>query len=47
MEKQTDNEKKVEELKEQMDDENFELDIDALEDVVGGCNYWEFDTCYD
>ena len=25
MEKQTDNEKKVEELKEQMDDENFEL----------------------
>lgn len=36
MENQTNNEKKVQELKEKMNDSNFELDIDALEDAAGG-----------
>ena len=36
MENQTGNEKKVQELKEKMDDKNFELDIDSLEDAAGG-----------
>ena len=36
MENQANNEKKVQELKEKMNDSNFELDIDALEDAAGG-----------
>lgn len=36
MENQTNNEKKVQELKEKMNDSNFELDVDALEDAAGG-----------
>lgn len=36
MENQTNNEKKVQELKEKMNDSNFELNIDALEDAAGG-----------
>ncbi len=46
MEDQTGNEKKVQELKEKMDDNNFELDIDALEDAAGG-EYKCFDTYSD
>ena len=46
MENQTNNEKKVQELKEKMNDSNFELDIDALEDAAGG-NYRYFDTYAD
>ena len=36
MENQTNNEKKVQDLKEKMNDSNFEIDIDALEDAAGG-----------
>ena len=36
MENHIDNEKKLEELKEKMSDENFELDVDALEEAAGG-----------
>jgi hypothetical protein len=46
MENQTNNEKKVQELKEKMNDSNFELDIDALEDAAGG-EYVYVDTYAD
>ena len=33
---QADNEKRAQKAKEMMDDENFELDVDALEAAAGG-----------